>query len=173
MSDGGSAWYQRVKLKEKGKKRGVIYGYMDIYMLRNQYKYTNEAWRKHCLCSVLRVTQYIKQLFIGAGMVYVVTVHKTRQKYTNNEERSDLEALRLVLGVLHKTWALKWFRVVSDICKYNCLCYGSEKQRTIGMESPREEEIEVDLNYDLLSPPRQYPKADQHAGTVEQGWSRE
>ena len=41
------------------------------------------------------------------------------------------------------------------------------------MVSPREEEIEVDLDYDLLSPPRQYPKADQHDGTVEQGWSRE
>ena len=41
------------------------------------------------------------------------------------------------------------------------------------MVSPREEEIEVDLNYDLLSPPRQYLEADHHAGTVEQGGSRE
>ena len=41
------------------------------------------------------------------------------------------------------------------------------------MVSPRELEIEVDLNYDLLSPPRQYLEADHHAGTVEQGWSRE
>ena len=41
------------------------------------------------------------------------------------------------------------------------------------MVSPREEKIEVDLKVDLLSPPRQYPKADNHAGTVEQGWSRE
>ena len=41
------------------------------------------------------------------------------------------------------------------------------------MVSPREEEIEVDLDYDLLSPPRQYLEADHHAGTVEQGWSRE
>ena len=41
------------------------------------------------------------------------------------------------------------------------------------MVSSREEEIKVDLNSYLLSPPRQYPKADQHTGTVEQGWSRE
>ena len=40
------------------------------------------------------------------------------------------------------------------------------------MVSPREEKIEVDLNSYLLSLPRQYPKADNHAGTVEQGWSR-
>ena len=41
------------------------------------------------------------------------------------------------------------------------------------MVSPRELEIEVDLNYDLLSPPWQCVQADNHAGTVEQGGSRE
>ena len=41
------------------------------------------------------------------------------------------------------------------------------------MVSPSEVEIEVDLDYDLLSPSRQYFEANHHAGTVEQGCSRE
>ena len=40
------------------------------------------------------------------GVHEVVTVHKTRQKYTNKEEGCNLEALRLILGLLDKSWAL-------------------------------------------------------------------
>ena len=38
------------------------------------------------------------------GVHEVATVHKkTRQKYTNKEDRCNLEAVRLILGLLHKS----------------------------------------------------------------------